>query len=157
MEIFINDNQDKYPLKEKYNEMIFKIIEAIMFYEEFKKDFEICITIIDNSYIKQLNKDYRGIDRETDVLSFAMLDGEEFDIEINEVEPIILGDIFISIDKVIEQSKTYEHSFERELGFLVTHGVYHLLGYDHQDKESEKIMFDKQKKIMEAVGLKKGV
>ncbi len=115
------------------------------------KDAVMSIIIVDNKEIHRINKEYRNIDRETDVISFALEEGETFD------EPYkTLGDIYISIDKVYEQAKEYGHSVKRELFFLVTHGFLHLLGYDHMKKEDEEIMFPLQEKILDNYGVKRG-
>ena len=115
------------------------------------KDAVMSIIIVDNKEIHRINKQYRNIDRETDVISFALEEGETFD------EPYkTLGDIYISIDKVYEQAKEYGHSVKRELFFLVTHGFLHLLGYDHMKKEDEEIMFPLQEKILDNYGVKRG-
>lgn len=108
------------------------------------------VIIVDNNKIHQINKEYRNIDRETDVISFALEDNED-DSESNEIR--VLGDIYISIDKAKAQAKEYGHSLKRELCFLTTHGFLHLLGYDHMKKEDEKIMFPLQEKILEEYGV----
>ena len=110
------------------------------------------IIIVNNSYIHKLNKEYRNIDKETDVISFALEDEKDL---INGSNINILGDIYISIDKAKEQSISYNHSLKRELLFLAVHGFYHLLGYDHQTKEEEKIMFQKQEEVLEANGIRR--
>ena len=99
--------------------------------------------------IHELNKNYRGIDRPTDVISFALEDSDDFELEGVRV----LGDIYVCIDKMKEQALEYGHSEKRELSFLVCHGLLHLLGYDHMKKEDEVIMFGKQDKILETVGI----
>ena len=105
-----------------------------------------CI-ICDNDYIHKINKDYRKIDRPTDVISFAFLDdGKRFDL-LNQKVDIILGEIYISYQKGIEQAKEYGHSLDREMSFLFVHGLLHLLGYDHQNKMEEEIMFNLQEEI----------
>ena len=114
------------------------------------KDSIMSIIIVDNEKIHEINKTYRGIDRPTDVISFALEEGETI------YEPIkTLGDIYISIDKVKEQANEYNHSIKRELFFLVTHGFLHLLGYDHMKKEDEEIMFPLQEKILDSYGVKR--
>lgn len=107
------------------------------------------IIIVDNNYIHKLNKEYRGIDRPTDVISFALEDNAD------EIESAvrILGDIYISIDKVYEQAKEYGHSNLREICFLMIHGFLHLLGYDHMEEAEEKIMFAKQEEILNGFGI----
>ena len=109
------------------------------------------VIIVDNETIHKLNKEYRNIDRETDVISFALED----DKTISDENIRVLGDIYISIDKAKEQAKEYEHSLKRELCFLMTHGFLHLLGYDHMTKEDEDIMFPLQKKILDEYGVKR--
>lgn len=114
------------------------------------KDSVMSIIIVDNDYIHKINKEYRNIDRETDVISFALEEGESID------EPVkTLGDIYISIDRVYSQAKEYGHSVKRELFFLVTHGFLHLLGYDHMNKEDEEKMFSLQEKILDSYGVKR--
>ena len=107
------------------------------------------VIIIDNERIHQINKEYRNIDRETDVISFALED----DKTINDSPVRVLGDIYISIDKAKSQAEEYGHSLKRELCFLMTHGFLHLLGYDHMKKEDEEIMFPLQEKILEEYGV----
>jgi probable rRNA maturation factor len=108
-----------------------------------------CI-IVDNEYIHKLNKEYRKIDRPTDVITFALEDVEDI-----KTTPRLLGDIYISIDKAKSQAEEYGHSLKREICFLAIHGFYHLLGYDHQTKEEEKIMFQKQEEVLQYEGITK--
>ncbi len=108
------------------------------------KNVEFNIILVDNDYIHKINKEYRGIDRETDVISFALEDDETFP----EMETKILGDIYISIDKAKSQAEEYGHSFKRELCFLAVHGFLHINGYDHMNPEDEKVMFGLQEEIL---------
>lgn len=110
------------------------------------------LIIVDNKYIHELNKTYRNIDRETDVITFALEDEDTIIIPDNER---ILGDIYISIDKAKSQAEEYGHSLLRELSFLAVHGFYHLLGYDHQTEEEEKIMFSKQEEVLDSYGIRR--
>ena len=105
------------------------------------------VIIVDNSYIHKLNKEYRNIDRETDVITFALEDEDSIKLP-DDIR--ILGDIYISYDKVKSQAIEYGHSIKRELCFLAIHGFYHLLGYDHMTKEDEKVMFKKQEEVLDA-------
>lgn len=107
------------------------------------------IIIVDNPYIHKLNKEYRGIDRPTDVISFALEDN----VDIIKSDLRVLGDIYISIDKVYEQAKEYGHSNLREICFLMIHGFLHLLGYDHMKEAEEKVMFAKQEEILNGFGI----
>lgn len=105
------------------------------------------IILIDNKEIKEINCKYRNIDRETDVITFALEDNED---NVKGMDFRVLGDIYISIDKTYEQAKLYGHSVKRELCFLATHGILHLLGYDHMNEEEEKIMFKRQEELLNA-------
>ncbi len=107
------------------------------------------IIIVDNKEIHRLNKEYRGIDRETDVISFALEDDDTF----IKTDFRILGDIYISLDRAREQAKEYGHSLKREICFLAIHGLLHLLGYDHMKKEDEEEMFSLQERILEEYGI----
>ena len=106
------------------------------------------VIFVDNNYIHELNKTYRHIDRETDVITFALEDDKTF----NPVDRV-LGDIYISIDKAKSQSIAYGHSLKRELCFLATHGLLHLLGYDHMEKDDEEVMFSLQEDILNEMGI----
>nr|BAA12479.1 YqfG [Bacillus subtilis] len=117
---------------------------------------EVSVTIVSNDDIHQINKEYRGKDAPTDVISFALEEEGEGEIEIVGAEmPPVLGNIIISADRTREQAEEYNHSFKRELGFLAVHGFLHLLGYDHMTKEEEEEMFTKQKELLDAYGLKR--
>ena len=108
------------------------------------------VIFIDDSKMHNLNKIYRGVDRTTDVLSFALNDETSVLGSTSN-----LGDIFVSIPRMKEQAKEYNHSEKRELSFLVIHGLLHILGYDHQNKKDEKVMFDLQKEILDEKGITK--
>lgn len=144
-------------------ELIKKVDEEIEELEEVRKfiDFALKeqkldnvvfnVIIIDNEEIHKINKEYRGIDRPTDVISFALEDDDTF----VAMEKRILGDIYISIDKAREQAVEYGHSLLRELCFLIIHGILHLLGYDHMEASEEKIMFELQERILNDYGIKR--
>ena len=108
------------------------------------------LIIVDNEYIHELNRDYRNIDRETDVITFALEDEDSIILPNDER---VLGDIYISIDKASSQALEYGHSLLRELSFLAVHGFYHLLGYDHMTEDDEKVMFKKQEEVLEEYGI----
>ena len=112
---------------------------------------EFNIIIVDNKRIHEINKEYRNIDRETDVISFAMEDN--MDIQYKDFR--LLGDIYISIDKVISQANEYGHSPLREICFLATHGILHLLGYDHMEKEDEVEMFKLQNELLDGYDIRR--
>lgn len=114
--------------------------------EENVKGSSFNIILITNEEIKKLNAKYRNIEKETDVISFALEDEKNEKFFLKER---VLGDIYISVDKAKSQSNEYDHSLKRELSFLAVHGLLHLLGYDHIEKEDEKIMFEKQELILD--------
>ena len=127
---------------------LYKVIEYTLKYENVTNAI-MNVIIIDNEKIHEINLKYRGIDRPTDVISFALEDDKTF---VN-TSFRVLGDIYISIDKVYEQASNYNHSVRREISFLTVHGILHLLGYDHMKKEDELVMFSKQEKILEELGI----
>ena len=111
------------------------------------------VIIVDNEEIHKINKEYRGIDRPTDVISFALED--EKDMVLDTEVGRILGDIYISLDKCRSQADEYGHSFLRELAFLTVHGFLHLQGYDHMKKEDEEVMFKLQDDILNSYGIRR--
>lgn len=125
-------------------------------------DGEVMLSFVNDEEIHQLNKEYRNIDRPTDVLSFAMQEESDEELDIiyeveneDEILPFegVLGDIIISTERAKSQSEEYGHSLERELGFLFVHGFLHLIGYDHQDEVSEAVMTEKQEAVLRQAGL----
>ena len=113
-----------------------------------KKDYEVDVNLIDNERIHEINREYRHVDRPTDVISFAFLDHVDGEVTIKGDIPTLLGEIFISVDKAEEQANAYGHSLLREMSFLFVHGLLHLLGYDHMTKEEETVMFSLQEEIL---------
>jgi probable rRNA maturation factor len=159
-------------------ELIKLAVAVVLKLEEFEEDAEVSISLVDNDYIQELNRNYRQKDCPTDVLSFPLLDDEddfpevsfheedeeeiddqsEEEIEEDEVEEIeieeelLLGDIIISLERAVAQAGDYGHSVEREVAFLTVHGMLHLLGHDHYDEEETKLMRDQEKEAMEIMG-----
>lgn len=138
-----------YGYKEDYR-YLKKVIKNTGKVEKIKKAI-FSITFVGEEDIQEMNKDFRGIDKVTDVISFAFEDAKNISIKNMRV----LGEIYICIPRMEEQAKTYGHSPKRELSFLVVHGLLHLLGYDHQTKEEESIMFAKQELILNATNIKR--
>ncbi|EKN64672.1 metal-binding heat shock protein [Neobacillus bataviensis LMG 21833] len=121
---------------------------------EIEEHSEVSVTFVSNERIQEINREYRDKDMPTDVISFAMEELGEGEVELTGVEmPRVLGDIIISIPRTKEQAEEYGHSFERELGFLAVHGFLHLLGYDHMTEDEEKEMFTLQREILDEYGL----
>ena len=128
---------------------VLKVLDSALKKENLD-DVSFNLIIVDNEYIHELNRTYRNIDRETDVITFALEDEDSIILPSDER---VLGDIYISIDKAESQAEEYGHSLLRELSFLAVHGFYHLLGYDHMTEEDEKVMFKKQEEVLEEYGI----
>lgn len=150
---FMND-QDKEQVTYSLKILLRRAVEATLDYEKFENDAQVSMTFTDNEGIRALNSQHRDIDKETDVLSFPLIDfegGEES--PFNDPE-MMLGDIVISLQKAREQAEEYGHSFERETAFLCVHSMLHLLGYDHVNGgEEEADMRRRQTEILETMGL----
>jgi probable rRNA maturation factor len=138
MEIYLNNKQKKTDLNKKYWDDFIRKICRLLNQED---NTEVSITFVNNKQIRKLNNTYRHIDKPTDVLSFPF--DNSFNLPVN-----VLGDVIISTEKAELQAKEYGHSLEREIAFLLVHGILHLLGYDHETPEQEKEMFSLQKELL---------
>ena len=143
---FTNETNDKL----SFTKELKKLIEYAIKYMKLD-NLEFGIIFIDNKKIRDLNKEYRNIDRETDVITFRLADYEE--VIYDKIN--VLGDIYISLEKAKTQSEEYGHSYLREVSFLMIHGFLHLLGYDHMNKEDEEEMFKLQEEILDGYGIKR--
>lgn len=154
MKIFIdcNNEQDKLAPPEDMEQLIEKCTAAALAEEDIEDDAEVSVTLVDNERIREMNAEFRGIDHETDVLSFPLGDEEGFEVD-PDADAILLGDIVISLEKAQSQAEEYGHSFGREVAFLITHSLFHLLGYDHMTEDEEKEMFAKQEKVLQRLGI----
>lgn len=143
-------------LTAEQEEIIVNVLNYAAKAEDVEEDSEISVTLVTNEEIQEINKMYRGKDSPTDVISFALEEMGEGEIEIKGINgPRVLGDIIISLERTKEQAEEYGHSFIRELGFLTVHGFLHLLGYDHMNEQDEREMFAKQDQILEGFGLER--
>ncbi len=133
----------------KYKSLYTKLAKDVFAYLKINANYVLEINITDDAKIQEINKAYRGLDHPTDVISFAFLDNIVNEPTIIGDVPRLLGEIIISYETAIRQAEAYGHSLEREMKFLFTHGMLHLLGYDHQDADQEKIMFDLQDQILD--------
>lgn len=149
MEIILDNRQDKIKVSEDLLGKINDIIVETLYYEGYDDNYEVSLSFVDNEEIHELNREYRGVDRATDVLSFPLLT-DEFDVEIEEES---LGDIVISLERALEQSEEYDHSFEREVCFLVCHSMFHLLGYDHDTEENTKDMRKREEYVLNKLNI----
>lgn len=148
------DFNSKFPEFDQYENYYLDLLAFTVNKLNIKCDPIVSVSFVDNKYIHKINKKYRGIDRPTDVISFAFVDAEgNYDKILSSQGIVVLGDIYISIDKAKEQAEEYGHSLHRELCFLFVHGLLHLLGYDHMKEEDEKVMFKLQDEILSAKGI----
>lgn len=150
MNLLISNNSKEDLDLDQIEAMAYKTIEEVLRVEDFTSDVEVSLSLVDKDEIHTLNRDYRGVDRPTDVLSFPM-DDEIFPGE--EDVDLILGDIVICLDIAKAQAEEYGHSLDRELSYLICHSTLHLLGYDHMEDDEKAIMRGKEKEIMKNLGV----
>ena len=162
MELYLEDEVDFFKDQKELLEKVKEVILSCGQEEKIPYDFEVSFTVVDGKSIREINKMYREMDKETDVLSFPQIDFEEnFSWETMdklgnqnlENGLLILGDIILCSDKAKEQAQAYGHSLEREVCFLVAHSMFHLLGYDHQNPEEEENMIKKQEKVLQKLNI----
>lgn len=155
---FVDIIDDNNLIENSTKEMLVKLLECAADYEGVNTEItEMSLSFVTKEEIQEINRDYRGKDMPTDVISFALNDEVEDEINIIGLEEEFnsIGDIIICVDIAHEQANEYNHSFDREIGFLAVHGFLHLLGYDHMNEEDEKEMFGKQEAILEKFGLRR--
>jgi len=156
MNIYMTDENNRLTEEQR------QLVESILIYtteqEEVDPNSELSVTFVSNDEIQEINREWRGKDQATDVISFAMeeLGEDEIDFGLLEDEPVVLGDLIISVERCREQAAEYGNHFERELGFLAVHGFLHLLGYDHIEKADEEIMTKRQEEILHHFELFRG-
>lgn len=153
------------PEEEQYVTLVGQVLQKCFEVEDINPlQFYICVTLTNPKNIHAINKQYRNVDRPTDVLSFPMFEKEELQIklkpnkkvELNQMEGVlqdVLGDIIISIEKIKEQAEEYGHSFEREFAYMLVHGFYHLMGYDHIEEEEKAVMRQKEENVLAKLDL----
>ena len=150
---YLSNEQEKMTPPEDIEHLIEICTAAALEEEGIDDTAEVSVTLVDNEGIRELNREHRDIDRETDVLSFPLGDDDGYEVDPDN-DAIMLGDIVISLEKAAQQAEEYGHSYRREVAFLITHSLFHLLGYDHvNSEEEEKIMFGKQEKVLDKLGI----
>ena len=153
--VIISNKQKAIKIPTGVRMLVRRCCNAVLLQEEFDGSAEISVTFVDNSEIHKLNKQYRNIDRETDVLSFPLGENGEYDIN-HDTGAKMLGDVVISLPKAVEQADMYGHSLQREIAFLTVHSVLHLLGYDHEGGGIEAVhMREKEESVLTQLGLKR--
>ena len=165
--IYTDNRQEKIEVTEELVKELEHTIEFTLKEEDVNIPFEISLLFVDNDEIREINNETRNIDKETDVLSFPMLDypkdrvfkdvykNYEFDETYMDGEELVLGDIVLSLEKALEQSNEYNHSFKREASYLVVHSVLHLLGYDHMEEDEKKVMRKREEDILGQLDIKR--
>lgn len=159
------ENETEISMGIAYEEIIRLVVNAVMDYEQCPYEAQVDVLLTDNAAIREINREHRGIDAPTDVLSFPVIeydtpadfDGieEQMDCFHPETGELLLGDIVLSVERVISQAQEYGHSRERELGFLIAHSMLHLFGYDHMEDAEREVMEEKQRAILEGIGLRR--
>ena len=151
--VIISNRQKQIRVPTGVRMLIRRCCHAVLQLEGFPDPAEISVSFVDNDQIKEMNRQYRDKDSVTDVLSFPMGEGGNYDVN-HETGARILGDIVISIPKAMEQAKTYGHTLEREIGYLTAHSMLHLLGYDHEEGGMARVrMREKEERVMRELGL----
>ena len=153
MIVTLENNQEEIQVPEELEATLKKAMDIIARLEKLTDNTEVDITIVDNDEIHQLNRDYRGIDRPTDVLSFALDEGdEEPEVEDGEAEHL-LGDVIISAPRAVEQGEEFGHGLNREMTYLAVHGMLHLLGYDHMEEADKQVMQAREEQVLRELDL----
>lgn len=143
------DFDSQIPGYEEYEDIYLSLLEKTFKHLKLSCQAILSVTFVNDEFIHQMNRDYRKVDRPTDVISFAFLDNvSDRNEQLHGKGPVCLGDIYISVDRAKAQAEEYGHSLQRELSFLFVHGLLHLLGYDHMTKEDEEVMFKLQDEIL---------
>jgi probable rRNA maturation factor len=154
MSLSIDFTDETSELTEEQISFVEKLLIFAAESERIEEESELSVTFVTSEKIRDINREYRNKDSVTDVISFALEEMGEGEMELVGLDmPRVLGDIIISVARAHEQAEEYGHSFMRELGFLAVHGFLHLLGYDHMEAEEEKVMFSRQKEILDEFGL----
>ena len=153
MIISMENAQDKIELGEYLEQRLQDGMNAVAKLHDLDDMTEVDITIVDDEEIHQLNRDYRGVDRPTDVLSFALDEDDEDEPELLEGQLHLLGDIIISAETATRQAEEFGHGLEREIVYLAVHGLLHLLGYDHMAEEDKVVMRAKEEEALRAINL----
>ncbi len=156
VQVYLEDEQHFFEDYPEILQEVYRVIEKCLDEEKVPFDVEISLTVVDTLEIQAINKQYRSIDKSTDVLSFPQIDASSNgEIAWEEVEPhqVMLGDIILCHEKAVQQAEEYGHTLKREVCFLIIHSMLHLLGYDHMNEADEKVMFNKQEHILNLLNI----
>ncbi|MCR1952511.1 MULTISPECIES: rRNA maturation RNase YbeY [unclassified Clostridium] len=165
--LYTENRQDKLEVTEDFIERLSDVCDFALKEEGVECQYQISLLFVDNEEIREINNETRNIDRATDVLSFPMLDFEDkkvfnemylnydFDETFKDGDELILGDMVLSLERALEQSEEYGHSYEREVGYLVVHSILHLLGYDHMEEDDKKRMRKREEEILNKLQIRR--
>ena len=163
--IYTDNRQEKLNVDEEFINSLEKVCDFVLKKEEVNCRYQISLLFVDNDGIREINRETRNIDRATDVLSFPMLDypnkkffkdvymDYKFDETFLDGDELVLGDIVLSLERALEQSEEYNHSYKREVSYLVVHSILHLLGYDHMEEDDKLIMRKREEEILEKLNI----
>lgn len=163
--LYTDNRQSKLEVTEEFVNKLSDVCTFALKEEEVNVEYQISLLFVDNEEIREINVETRGIDKATDVLSFPMIDyengkvyknmyiGYEFDETYMDGKELVLGDMVLSLEKALEQSLEYNHSYEREVAYLVVHSILHLLGYDHMEEEEKNIMRKREEEILNKLNI----
>lgn len=155
VKVIISNDQKQVIIPTGIRLLIRRCCNAVLQHEEFEGKAEVSVRFVNNEIIHELNSQYRNVDRETDVLSFPLGENGVYDVNM-DTGAKLLGDIVISVEKAVEQAELYNHSLQREIGFLTVHSMLHLLGYDHEKGGIEEVhMREKEETVLTKIGLKR--
>ena len=149
MTVIITNEQDKLDIPEDWEEKMEHVVAVCLKEEEIPEKAQVDLLFVDNDQIHEMNLEYRNKDTATDVLSFPMYEADE---EIDDEEEILFGDIVISLERAEEQRQEYGHSLEREVMYLLVHGLLHLAGYDHMEEEDKRQMRKREEELLAVIG-----
>jgi probable rRNA maturation factor len=153
IKVYIKNQQSTVKVPVGIKMLIRRCCQAVLTTENFNHNTEVSVSFVNNAEIQKLNKLYRGKDTPTDVLSFPLSEGDNYDIN-EETGFVVLGDVVISLEMAVKQADMFGHSLEREVGFLTVHSMLHLLGYDHETSSlDERIMREKEEEVLEKLGI----
>ncbi|MBS5305804.1 rRNA maturation RNase YbeY [Clostridium tertium] len=165
--LYTENRQDKLEVTEDFIERLSNVCDFSLKEEGVECQYQISLLFVDNEEIREINNETRNIDRATDVLSFPMLDFEDkkvfnemylnydFDETFKDGDELILGDMVLSLERALEQSEEYGHSYEREVSYLVVHSILHLLGYDHMEEDDKKRMRKREEEILNKLQIRR--
>ncbi len=158
VDILISNLQEKIDVMQNLRDLITEAVSRALLLEDVSKNIEVSVALVDDDFIRELNRQYRSIDMATDVLSFTL--GEiafNTNNDFVSCETNLLGDVVVSLERAMVQADKYGNTFEKEVVFLVVHGILHLLGYDHESDEEKAVMRQKEKEIMKTLDLTEGI